>query len=265
MSLAQRCPTCGGSNPARAAWCTQCYEPLGSDRGAAGADAPDEPAPPAIAPPSAPPLPSRRPSGDVSGLLPLPSDQSSPAAAATDAAGAGEVSDARRLGAGDGRFRSTDEGLEWVCTTCGEWNPIERLTCTVCSAPFMGDREDAEVPPVEPAVLVAATVALPGAGHALLQQWGQAFFRGLLAIVWGVGGFALLVNALSSGQAALPAVPLLLGWFVLLAGSVNDVLVARGASGRVILQGRTVLWLVVGVVGATMAAAFLGAFTAMSG
>ena len=104
---------------------------------------------------------------------------------------------------------------------------------------------------------------LPGAGHALLGLWGQAFFRGLLALVWGVGGLSLLLDALAAGQPVLPAVPLLVGWLLLTAASVSDVLVAGGGQGRVLLQGRAVLWLVLGVIGATVAAAFVGALAAV--
>ena len=44
------------------------------------------------------------------------------------------------------------------------------------------------------------TVVLPGAGHALLHQWGQAFFRAVLAVVWAGGGLSLQYVYLDDAQ-----------------------------------------------------------------
>ena len=271
MSETLQCAACGGRNAAGAQWCSQCYEPLSSgwaDRAAtpvapattagSGAVPGPPPGPPASPPPGPPPgpPPTGLPEAAVGaaaahGLLPLPDDPVPPAAPVA-------------LEAGDGRFRRVDDGLEWSCAVCEEWNPLERTTCVVCRAAFMRADGGAEtVPDVDPLLLVGATVLLPGVGHALLGQWAQAFFRALLALVWGVGGLSLLLDALAAGQPVLPAVPLLLGWLVLAGASVNDTLVAAGNPGRVLLQGRAVLWLVMGVIGVTIAAAFVGALAAV--
>lgn len=261
MSGPTRCDGCGARNAAGAAWCSQCWQPI-------GAPAPTgPPLPPNSGPNSGPSAgPGAGPGAGsmttptpdpTEGLLPLPSE-------AVD----GAATTARRRGslrAGEGRFRDTVEGLEWRCDTCTGWNPIERVTCTVCGAAFgRGLVEDEEPrPTVAPGLLAGASLVLPGAGHALLGLWGQAFVRGSLALVWGAGGLSLLVRALASGQPVLPAVPLLVGWLALAVTSVNDALVEGGARGQVLLRGRVLLWLVMGVIGATVGAAFVGAFAAV--
>lgn len=281
MTGTQRCRSCDARNPHGAAWCTQCYESLAPPAppapssvgappvapgvpgapGRTGGDASVPPPPPSSPPPSPPPAspPPRRLAGldDVDGLLPLPPGRGEPPPPAAP----------RAVVAGDGRFRDAADGLEWRCDTCETWNPIELVTCRVCGAAFMraGGEDSGPVREVAPALLLATTVALPGAGHGLLGSWGQAFFRAVLAIVWGLGGFALLRNALATGQPVLPAVPLLAGWLALVVASVNDVLVAGDVlDGRVLLEGRPLLWLVMGVIAATIGAAFVGALGAVA-
>lgn len=169
--------------------------------------------------------------------------------------------------AGSGRFRETAEGLEWSCGTCDEWNPIERVTCTVCGAPLgtsLGAERQAARPDVAPAVLTAVSLVLPGAGHWLLGLRGPATLRALLGIVWGLGGLTLFLQARASGQSFLPAIPLLLGWAVVAAGSANDAVVEGGGSGSIVLQGRVLLWLTLAVVGGTFATVLIGVLAAVS-
>ena len=227
-----RCPQCGARNGADAEWCTQCYRPLGT----AGDEA-DVPTPP-----SAPPSPSSAP--------PAPTTTGS------------------TLASGDGRFRQTEEGLEWRCAACEEWNSIERLDCSVCSTPFgttTDDDQRAPRPDVPAALLVGGSVVLPGLGHWLLGLRGPAVLRGLLALVWGLGGLMLFVRARASGQSVIPAVPLLLGWAIVAAGSANDAHVEGGGAGQRVLDGRRLLWLTVAVVGGTFVAVLVGVLAAAGG
>lgn len=236
MTEELRCPTCGARNGPDASWCGQCFTTFQDE-------------------PLAPPPP---PSGDpTSGPTPPPPPDRTPAGA-PPSAGAG-------LRSGGGRFRQGDEGLEWVCDVCQEWNTIERVTCMVCSSPFGATRDDDTParPDVAPVVLVASSLVLPGAGHWLLDLRGAAVLRAFLAVVWGLGGVSLWVQASSSGQPILPAVPLLLGWLVVTAGSVNDVLVEAGSSGQRVLDGRFLLWLTIAVVGGTFAAVLFGVMSAV--
>ena len=196
--------------------------------------------------------------GEPDGLLPPP-----PTAATTEQAAAAEP---RSLRSGEGRFRETEEGLEWVCGVCGEWNSIDRLTCAVCATPF-GRTLGADAPParpdVAPAVLTVASHVLPGAGHWLLRMRGAAVLRALLAVVWGLGGLTLFLRARASGQSFLPAIPLLLGWAVVAAGSANDAVVEAGGKGSKVLDGRVLLWLTLAVVGGTFAAVLIGVLSAV--
>lgn len=233
MSDEVRCPQCGARNRPDADWCTQCYVRL------------DEPPAPAPAPaaPAAVPSPQQQPAGDD----------------ATAADGT--------LRSGDGRFRQTDEGLEWVCGVCQEWNPIERVTCRVCSTPFgrtPGD-DAPERPDVAAGLLVGGSLVLPGLGHWLLGLRGAAVLRAVLALVWGGGGLTLFLRARAAGQSILPAIPLLLGWAIIAAGSANDAYVEGGGPGQRVLSGRTLLWVTTGVVGGTFAAVLVGVLSAVGG
>ena len=242
-----RCPQCGARNGRDAQWCTQCYASLAS---------PVSEEPPAAAAAVPPPPPPPPPGDEPDGLLPLP-----PPPPETGAA-----REPRTLQAGSGRFRETAEGLEWSCDVCSTWNPIERVTCTVCAAPFgssLGATAAPDRPDVAPVLLGASSVVLPGAGHWLLGLRGAAVLRAVLGLVWGLGGLSLLLQARQSSQSVLPAVPLLLGWAVVAAGSANDAVVEGGGSGQLVLQGRTLLWLSLVVVGGTFAAVLAGVLSAV--
>lgn len=229
-----RCPQCGARNRPDADWCTQCYVRL---------DEPPAPPPPAV--PTSDGVAADEPAGDGE----------PPAAGGT-------------LRSGDGRFRQTDEGLEWACGVCQEWNPIERVTCAVCSTPFgrsLGD-DDAEPRPDVPAgLLVGGSLVLPGLGHWLLGLRGAAVLRVVLGLVWGLGGLTLFLRAREAGQSILPAIPLLLGWAIIAAGSANDAYVEGGGPGQRALSGRTLLWVTTGVVGGTFAAVLVGVLSAVGG
>ncbi len=236
-----RCPQCGARNKADADWCTQCYTRL------------DEPTP-------SPPPPPSAPTPAVGPVPPAPAEV--PPGTATDATGDGT------LRSGDGRFRQAEDGLEWRCEVCQEWNPIERVTCRVCSTPFgRSPRDDQRParPDVAPALLVGGSLVLPGLGHWLLGLRGAAVLRLVLALVWGLGGITLFLQARESGQSFLPAVPLLLGWAIVAAGSANDAHVEGGGAGQLALSGRTLLWVTTGVVGGTFAAVLVGVLSAVGG
>lgn len=235
MSDELRCPECGARNSVGADWCTQCYTPL--------ATSPD----PATESPAAE-------VGATAGVA-EPADDSRPTASGT-------------LRSGDGRFRQTEEGLEWACGLCQEWNPIERVTCSVCGTPFgqsPQDEEPVDRPHVPAGLLVVGSLVLPGLGHWLLGLRGAAVLRALLGLVWGLGGVSLLLQARDSGQPILPAIPLLIGWAVVAAGAANDAVVEGGGQGRIVLTGRTLLWLTLAVVGGTFAAVLVGVLSAVGG
>ena len=116
---------------------------------------------------------------------------------------------------------------------------------------------------MSPTVLTVASLLLPGAGHWLLEMRGAALLRAVLGVVWGGGGLTLFLQARSSGQSFLPAIPLLLGWAIVAAGAANDAVVEGGGSGSKVLKGRFLLWLTLAVVGGTFAAAMIGVMSAV--
>ena len=252
-----RCPKCGARNGPDAEWCGQCFTTFRAEP-IAPPPPPSSPAPP-VSPTALPP-----PSDDGLGRSDVPPPSTQPSAPAPASEGIARP-DGGGLRSGGGRFRQGDEGLEWVCDVCQEWNTIERVTCVVCSSPFGTSREASAParPDVASGVLVASTLVLPGAGHWLLDLRGAAVLRAFLAVVWGLGGLSLWVQASNSGQPVLPAIPLLLGWLVVAAGSVNDVLVEAGGRGQRVLDGRFLLWLTIGVVGGTFAAVLIGVMSAV--
>jgi TM2 domain-containing membrane protein YozV len=140
-------------------------------------------------------------------------------------------------------FRRVGDRVEWTCVRCGTSNDIDELHCGVCGAPISARYEEPEREP-EPrewTTALALSAVIPGAGHIALGRHGTGIARALLFATWLVGGVVL---AGAGGAAA--AAPLYLGAAVLWAGSLLDLhLLRRGA--RELLAGRTLLWLVVGV------------------
>lgn len=159
----------------------------------------------------------------------------------------------------DGRFRRTEEGLDWRCAACETWNPIERQTCVSCSAPFTRAfaPEEAQTPPdVSEPVAVGTSLLLPGVGHVLLGRSAAGALRIILYVTWLIGGLVLLRAAAGSGQPVLPAVPLLVGALVVLVASVVETQRTVTGDETVLLTPRVTLWLVVAVLGALMLSFF---------
>lgn len=214
-----RCPRCRARNPDRAEWCSQCYAPLTGDE-------------PSAAVPAAPPVAPTDPAVDArtadrSGAPGPPAASSGPS------------------------FRRGDEGLEWRCDACGEWNPFECPTCSVCGRAFDPTEgpETVSAPARPEAAVVGASVAVPGAGHALLGRPISGVARFVTWLLWLAGGLWLLRGAATSGGSPLPAVPLLLGAGVIWITAPVDALLLHRGDPRELLTPRVFLWLVVGVIG----------------
>lgn len=222
-----RCPNCGAKNPESAAWCLQCFTPsLRSDPAAAS-------------------------------TLPSVADDPGPTAPDADPAAAPDRAGRRVDGVDTSRIRTGEEGVEWRCARCTNWNALDHATCVVCGATF--DPTPAEPPvaaTVSPAAALTAAAVLPGAGHWLLGRRAGAVSRAVLYVVWLIGGVALWREAAGAGQSVLPALPPLVGAAALWAGTLVDTrmaLAGRGAD-RDVLGPRTLMWVVVGVVGGVLLA-----------
>ena len=213
----KRCDACGATNADAAAWCGQCHARF-------PAPAPVEAPQRATVQVGAPRAPVSEVFGEA--LPPVPT----PARAA-------------RIGV----FASVDGEVEWTCTTCDNRNPIAVLQCATCGTPLARHFE-APKPAVDWQRAVGRELALPGLGHALAGQRGQAIARAGLFLLWLLGALTLL---LAGGS--LAAIPLILGAAVIYALGPGDVAALRdGRKPR--LDGRMLSWLVVGVTVALVAA-----------
>jgi len=111
-------------------------------------------------------------------------EPSPPAAALTLAAGGRPVVQARE-----------DGQAVWSCPACEAENPLEAGVCARCGSAFTsfftGD-EATRAPRTSARAAIAATAALPGAGHWAHHETPAAIARGLL-YVWSVGISILLL------------------------------------------------------------------------
>lgn len=220
------CATCGASNADSADWCGQCYATL----------APATPTPPVTPPPPAAPA---SPGPDPASAAPDPADR--------------EPGEPTAEG-----FRRRDDVVEWECPSCGQWSAVASLACAACGTTIAARWENAEAERAaagrrlsEPwTAALALTAVVPGAGHIGLSRYSAGLARAVLYAVWLVGGVAMWRTG-----GVLAGGPLLLGAALLWAGSLADVAALR-AGRREVLGGRTLLWLVVGV----LIALFIGVF-----
>jgi hypothetical protein len=227
MSVAT-CPDCGARNAERAPWCTQCYQPLTGPRQ-------HDPATPAG------PLPGAR-EGSASAAAPSSPGGAVPAVGQHSAPGP-------QAARHEGRDVRQDEHgrVEWRCGTCEAWSPLERPTCVVCGGARRGFGEDEPAEPLDERRLVLLTSLLPGLGHLRTGRVGSGVARALFAVGWLLGGLLLLVAAVRAGSGVWAAVPLLAGGAAVWVLSILDARsLARGGQ-RERLDGRTLLWLMVGV------------------
>lgn len=222
-----RCPACGARNPESAEWCTQCFAPLRTE---------PEPA-----------LPET--------LRPDTSQPGTPRPEASSAAPHGPPSPSgpsveEPVDTADGRFRRTDEGLDWRCQVCGEWNPIERSTCHICGAGFGRGLEEPDdgLRDVSESTVLVASAAVPGLGHILMGRPTTGAARLATWLLWLVGGLWLMFEARGAGGSVVPSLPLLLGAVVIWVLSPVDAVLALRGSDQELLRPRVFLWLVVGVI-----------------
>jgi hypothetical protein len=211
------CPACGARNTATAPWCTQCYAAIGE----VAADGPPLPA--------EEPSPARPPSATVGAGLPGPASSSTRAGAAAD-------------------VRQDEQGrVEWRCATCDGWSPLESPACVACGSPRTGFGDDRAVEVPDEQRVVALSGLLPGLGHLVAGRVGSGIARALFGLGWLLGGVLLLVAAVRAGSGHWAAVPLLAGAVIVWVLSVVDAQALARGQQREYLDGRNLLWLMVGV------------------
>jgi hypothetical protein len=251
-----RCQQCAASNPDAASWCGQCFASFAE--------------PPAVAQPTSQPE-AEQPTEDHASVMsqvgaarpgPARARTSQPGVTLPDGADA-EQSDAEAdvTEVSATGFRRRNGELEWLCVTCGQFNSVDLVSCAVCGTSMAARFEQPEerVEPSSWGAAFALSALLPGTGHYLAGRLGSAFARGLLYVIWLVGGLLLLLTA--GRIAVIAAAPLFLGAFVVWAGTLYD-LSALQRDDREVLAGRVLLWVVVGVTAMLLLAAFAGAMQA---
>lgn len=242
---AVHCQSCGARNPASAEWCSQCFAPPVP---------PPTPPPVAAAEPEAEPAASVRPAVTSSRVvadvtLPLV-DPSAPLAAprSVDPDAVGEA-----IIAGGGRYRRTDEGIDWRCQRCETWNPVELLSCTVCQLPIDGVTKNPGPPPgLDTKEAVRASWLVPGGGQWMLGQRGRAATRGSMCGLWLLGIILFALSADGSARALLPVIVLLVGIAVIWVLSAIDTRTVIAGGSRELLDSRMFLRIVVGVIGGVL-------------
>ncbi len=209
---------CHARNAEDAAWCTQCFERFApASPGPAAGDGTartGHPDPPSAGPPSPP------------------------------AEGTG--AEAAEAGSTGRDVRVTGAAVEWRCSTCGAWSPLESAACVGCASPRVGfgpvsapDRAGGQGGVGLGGALVASTL-LPGLGHLLRGAVGTGLGRLLLWVLWGGGGLALV----ATGGLSAAALVLLLAALALWAVTLIDL--QRAVEGRPpIATARVLAWSVV--------------------
>ncbi len=244
-----RCPKCGGLNRAGAEWCGQCLErfvppkPLEIRGGTAGGGPPPPPPPPGSLQPQA--LLSELSQIESSTEPTLsempPSNESSPN---TTAASPQSQADGKA-------FLVGKDGISWTCKHCETQNSIETDHCSVCGMSFADLLRAAapDRPKRDPNTVALISLFWPGAGHGYIGQWGQAIVRAVVSLL------LLVVAGLSFAQAGLGAMAAtftgisFLFWAVTVHDSFQE---SSNAPSKVVLKGRSMLWLVMGILALLM-------------
>ena len=201
-----RCSNCGATNPDGARWCGQCLTRF---------DGAAEPT-----------------SAAGTSEATLTGTAGPPAAGAESEVAAGS-------------FRRRGEAIEWACPSCGEFNGIDLMACSVCGTAFAEQfREEKPEPPRNWTQAMALSAIAPGAGHLAVGRYGSGASRLVLFLVWAIG--AVLLTSSGGRSALIAVIPLLLGMVTVWVGSIVDLYRLQHGETE-LLVGRRLLWLVIGV------------------
>ena len=240
MATTKRCPNCGASNPESAEWCSLCLERF--------PDPEPEPGPKAepgaqAEPVEAPPIVDEPPGEEGSEPAPARS----------------------RSQVDTSAFEVTEEGIRWICATCGISNPIDATECAACGTTFAEimrpKRQRAQGDPGKAALY---SLFFPGAGHAYLGMWGQAVARGVLSMwVLLVTVIGLVDNDVpgSLAMAGLFGIAALALWGITAHDAFRE---AGDEDSKVLLRGRRFLYVVLGLMAMLFVVMLVGLLSARS-
>jgi ribosomal protein L40E len=144
-------------------------------------------------------------------------------------------------------FRASADGVAWTCRLCDATNSLAASSCAVCGVSLA---QSLRPPPPEgpirdPGTAALVSLAWPGAGHAYLGMWGQAIARAV------TNAWVLAVTALAAAQqgpAAAMSLVFALAAFAWWAIAAHDAYrEALREPSAVLLRGRSLLWVVLGL------------------
>jgi hypothetical protein len=231
---ADRCPNCGALVVEGAEWCGQCYTPL---KTAAEAEPETSHAPSGTE--------TSPTNGDIPALPTLGTEASSGASApggvpasASSSAGLAprdELAEPEMGTLGIDVSAESTAGTTWTCPSCDHKNPLDLDICALCGTPFSRLFSDGDVARrVEPDRAAFLSV-VPGLGHWICGQHGEAATR-FLFVVWGfaVGLLGLLAktSAQYPGGAKLHPVGVVYILSALIVYGIGFVDAYRSASGH---------------------------------
>ncbi len=220
--MSQRCPHCEARNAAGAVWCSLCYERI-------------------EAPPADPPPPPIVALVSPSGVLTV-ADLPPPQIAAVPAS--------RELATDRATFRTTPHGMEWACACCAEFNPLDSRACGTCGTAFgTPDPADAPVIDLDPLHAVGLSLLLPGAGHWAAGNRGLGVGLAMIHLMFAGGALTLFLAARGASRGMIAIAPLVMGALALMLGAALDARTMATGGGRLLLDSRALLWLVVGTLG----------------
>jgi ribosomal protein L40E len=140
----------------------------------------------------------------------------------------------------------------WPCRVCGGRNPIEADSCETCGTPFAAlMRDEPERRDVSPKDAVAWSLLFPGLGHRAVGRTSDGVVRGVVFVL--SFGMALLLGiaGVRSGPAFVVFLLLLVtGLAVYALSAVEAHRLASG--GDLVVPSRPLLWVLVGVVFASI-------------
>lgn len=231
MAQKKRCPNCGALNPESAEWCNQCHERFPAP----------EPEAPVTPEPEVPETSEVATATDPTGAQP----PAMPGATA-DKPERTSTSEVKEAGA----FRVSEEGISWICSVCDTVNPIEAQICSVCGTTFAQAMQPEKQNAVhgDPNNAALYSLFLPGAGHAYLGLWPQALARAILSI-WVVAVVVIALLSKGSGSTLIAVAFGLVAFGLWLVSAHDAYQEARLKPNQVLLQGRTFVYLVFGLLG----------------
>ena len=222
MALTKRCPHCGASNPESAQWCSLCLERFVEPEPDPEPDLHHEPA----------------------------GAETSATAGATTATRTAEYS----------AFQVTEEGIKWLCATCGTPNSIDSSACATCGTTFAETvRPKVERPQRDPAKAALFSLFFPGAGHAYVGMWGQAVARGILSAWLLLVTLVGLLDKKVPGSLFMATIFGLAAFGLWLITAHDAFREATNDTNLVVLKGKRFLYVVLGL----MALLFVVMFAAM--